>query len=410
MSRKQGYIITTRCLRLRCKHPDWLADTQDFYNQVQKFYYDLFLEHPELKEENSQVCLREMERLSIKGRDGKEVPSPLPWEKVPLYFRRAAANAGIAAAKSHLSRQENGYVGKAEAFRASVTYYKGMYRDFNEREITLRVWNGYAWVWMRCRLYGKEFPEGAQLMSPSVCLDQKFEMLHVPVKEVVQDASSMKERMAEGRNVCGIHFTNGDAFAVASVVNCEGKELAVRYFKGGKEYGHRCKKILEKIDKSRESHGENAGGWVNQKYWMHLKHLGEHYAHEISQEIVELCKEYEVGIVAFPKYDEDYRKHVLKGAGNFSPLHLSTRIREYLTYKTWKEGIVILDVNAKGVHGKCAVCGSEITGRDKQEKMYVCVNGHQGDLYLNVARNTAKRCLEQFQKKSGRKASGEMKD
>ena len=117
MSRKQGYIITTRCLHLRCKHPEWLSETQDFYNQIQKFYYDLFLEHQELKEENSQVCLREMELLSIKGRDGKE------------------------------------------------------------------------------------FPEEAQLMSPSVVLDQKFEMLHVPVKEVVQDASTVKERIAEGRNV-----------------------------------------------------------------------------------------------------------------------------------------------------------------------------------------------------------------
>lgn len=60
-------------------------------------------------------------------------------------------------------------------------------------------------------------------MSPSVVLDQKYEMLHVPVKEIVQDASIAKERIVEGRNVCGIHFTNGDAFAVASVMNCEEK-------------------------------------------------------------------------------------------------------------------------------------------------------------------------------------------
>ena len=45
--------------------------------------------------------------------------------------------------------------------------------------------------------YGKAFPEGAQLMSPSVVLDQKYEMLHVPVKEIVQDSSTAKERIAE---------------------------------------------------------------------------------------------------------------------------------------------------------------------------------------------------------------------
>ena len=266
MSRKQGYIITTHCLRLRCKHPDWLAKTQDFYNQIQKFYYDLFLEHPELKTENSQVCLREMERLSIKGRDGRG------------------------------------------------------------------------------------FPEDAQLMSPSVVLDRTFEMLHVPVREVLQDASSAKDRILEGRNICGVHFTNGNAFAVSSVMDCEGKELAVRYFKGGNEYRHRCKKILEKIGKSRNSCGKNGNGKVDQKYWMHLKHLSEHYAHQISVDFIRFCEEQRVGIIAFPKYDEDYRRHVLKGAGNFSPLHLSTRIRECLTYKAWKEGILMLDANAKGMH------------------------------------------------------------
>ena len=193
-----------------------------------------------------------------------------------------------------------------------------------------------------------------------------------------------------------------DAFAVASVMNCGGKELAVHYFKGGTEYTHRCGKVLEKIEKSRKSRGENAGGRVNQKYWMHLKHLGEQYAHQVSLNIVTFCKEQDVSIIAFPKYDEEYRRHVLKGAGNFGTLHLSTRIREYLTYKAWKEGILVLDVNAKEMHRICAVCGSEIVQQDKQSKRFVCEKGHQGDAYLNVARNAAKRCLEQFQKKAGK--------
>ena len=403
MGKKQGYIITTKCLRLRCRHPEWLSETQDFYNQIQKFYYDLFLEHSELREENSQVCLREMERLSIRGRDGKEVPSPLPWEKVPLYFRRAAANAGIAAAKSHLSRLENGYAGKAESFHSAVTYYKGMYRDFESGEITLRIWNGSEWRWMRCRLYGKAFPEGAQLMSPSVVLDRKYEMLHVPVKEIVQDASTVKERIAEGRKCVWDSILQMEMhLTVASVMNCEGKELAVRYFKGGKEYTHRCGKVLEKIDKSRKSRGENAGGRVNQKYWMHLKHLGEQYAHQVSLDIVRFCKEQDISLIAFPKYDEEYRRYVLKGAGNFGTLHLSTRIREYLTYKAWKEGILVLDVNAKEMHRICAICGSEITQQNKESKRFICKEGHQGDAYLNVARNAAKRCLEQFRKKAGK--------
>lgn len=41
-------------------------------------------------------------------------------------------------------------------------------------------------------------------------------------------------------------------------------------------------------------------------------------------------------------------------------------------------------------------------GKDKQSKRFICEKGHQGDAYLNVARNAAKRCLEQFQKKAGK--------
>lgn len=39
MGTKQGYAITTWRLRLRCKHPEWLETTQNFYNEIQKFYY-----------------------------------------------------------------------------------------------------------------------------------------------------------------------------------------------------------------------------------------------------------------------------------------------------------------------------------------------------------------------------------
>ena len=97
-----GYSITTRRLRLCCGHPEWLRKTQDFYNEIESFYYDLLLAHEELGELGSQRTLRALEVLTIMGRD-KQVPqNPLPWEKVPLYFRRAAINSAIAAANHYI--------------------------------------------------------------------------------------------------------------------------------------------------------------------------------------------------------------------------------------------------------------------------------------------------------------------
>ena len=82
-----GYSITTRRLRLCCGHPEWLRKTQDFYNEIESFYYDLLLAHEELGELGSQKTLRALEVLTIMGRD-KQVPqNPLPWEKSPIVFQ-----------------------------------------------------------------------------------------------------------------------------------------------------------------------------------------------------------------------------------------------------------------------------------------------------------------------------------
>ncbi len=70
MGTKQGYAITTWRLRLRCKHPEWLETTQNFYNEIQKFYYDLYLERPELWKEKFAECLcAGLETLSIPWTD-----------------------------------------------------------------------------------------------------------------------------------------------------------------------------------------------------------------------------------------------------------------------------------------------------------------------------------------------------
>ena len=38
---KSGYSITTWRLHLWCRHPEWLRTTQEFYNRIAEFYYNL---------------------------------------------------------------------------------------------------------------------------------------------------------------------------------------------------------------------------------------------------------------------------------------------------------------------------------------------------------------------------------
>lgn len=393
---KPGYSITTWRLHLWCRHPEWLRSTQEFYNQIAGFYYELLLDHPEFWEKGSQQILRELEILSIPGRGGRIPAEPLPWQKVPLYFRRAAANEGIAAAKSYISRQPKG--NRAEKLNAAVTYYKGMYQEFSNKEITLRVWTGDTWTWMRCRLSGRTFPEEARLMSPSVVFEYKYDMLHVPVRKEGGNTSTVKQRMKSDCNILSIQFTNSDSFAVGTVLNGKGQEKSVKFWGGGKEYSHHCRRILEKIRKSQESTAGNQTGKVNQKYWMHLKHLSEHYAHQVSSQILKVASEQNVSVIVLPRYSQEYTRNIMKGSGNWGPLHLSTRIRQYLDYKAWEKGIIVIEVHAAGSSTICAKCGGKITETIDKSEICRCENGHQGNRYLNSARNLGKKCLVQFGK------------
>lgn len=307
---KSGYSITTWRLHLWCRHPEWLRTTQEFYNRIAEFYYNLLLDHTDLWELGSQQTLRELEIMSIPGRGGRIPSDPLPWQKVPLYFRRAAANEGIASAKSYLSRfAQDEKIGRAEKLNAAVTYYKGMYQDFSAKEITLCVWTGDTWTWMHCRLSGRDFPENARLMSPSVVFEYKYDMLHVPVRQNNENTATVRQRMQAGCRILCIQFTNSDAFAVGVVLDGTGQEIAVKFWKGGNEYSHHCRKLLEKIQKSQEATGGRQTGRVDQKYWMHLKHLSEHYGHQVTSQILRFAVEQDVSVIVLPRYISYHRWH-----------------------------------------------------------------------------------------------------
>ena len=91
----------------------------------------------------------------------------------------------------------------------------------------------------------------------------------------------------------------------------------------------------------------------------------------------------------------------MKASGNWSPLHLSGRIRRYITYKAWGQGIVTIEVHANAISSVCAKCGAPVTITDKKRNEYQCENGHRGNRYLNAARNLGKKCLLQFGKQVG---------
>lgn len=220
-------------------------------------------------------------------------------------------------------------------------------------------------------------------------------MFHVPVKQENSDARTAKERMQEGARVCSVRFTNTDSFAVCTVLDEGSRQLAVKNCRGGNAYRHHCKSLLKKVEASRAFTDKDNVSQPNRKYYMHLKHLNEHYAHQVSKEIIDFCKEKHTGILVLPEYDEDFSRISMYRSGNYSPLHLSIRIRNYLKYKAWAEGILVLELRADGTEKQCSICGA--TGK-KQGSIFICQNGHQVNRFLNGARNLGRKCQESFRK------------
>lgn len=391
MEKGAYYSILTRRFILRSRHGDWFEETQRLYNEVLQFYYRLFLKQQELPAQNRQAA-RLLETLTIVGRDGQPALYPLPWGKIPLYFRRAAINAAIAAGRSSLSREE---WEKEVQFHKSVTFYKGMYKDFTEKGITLKLWTGETWRWTRCNLHGNQTPVGAEQLSPSVVIREHCLFLDVPVRETVPDGRKAKERMAAGCRICAVQFSNEDALAVCAVLDAEGALQGFRYLKGGARYAESCRRIEEKIAKSQRSTGGEDNNWSNKRHWEKLKNISDYFSNSISRQVINIMIEENAEILIMPKYEDMYQRRVMKTVGNWSPLHLSYRIRDQLFYKSWNKGILVLEVDVCDAGGVCSVCGGAVR---KDGRQFFCENGHQGNRSLNMAINIGRKCQESFRK------------
>lgn len=406
-----GTCTTTYKKKLLCRHPEWLAATKTLFNEVLNFYYGLLNRYPDFALLSSQPALRELEKLTIRGRDRAEPAHPLPFDRLPVYFRRAAINGAIALMHSYLEKHKNWEMGQkpyktepmpAGEISASPVFYKGMYKEFLQDSILLKVYTGTSWCWIKCRLKGRILPEQeiSQWLSPAVILGKKYPMLHVPVKTLVADARSGKERMDARERVMGIAFSNEDALAVCAVYEADGRYVGSRFIRGGKAYRHHSKRLMERIRENRKVMGKKFD-WsgANKKHWEHQKRLREYYAHKVSREIVSYCKETGVKVIAVTKTENDMPLYVKKKLGDGSPYLLRKLIMEKLSYKVWKEGLVITGVRPHYTAGKCSICRSYLEKEERDGREFRCKEGHRGNRDLNTAKNIGKMSLKKFGKK-----------
>lgn len=420
---KTGTTTVTYRFYLYEKHREWFVSTKQLYNRVVAHYYGILRERQELMSLSGHELLRELERLSVGTKEmkaaGQEPLYPLEdFPKIPLYFRRAAINNAAGLMRSHISRhrrwEQQAEKGKAKGrepshpsvFQISPLYYKGMYREWKERSIELKLYDGEKWQWSTFRYKGRKLPEGSVCQSPTLVLEKKQVVLHVPVELPVSDTRTVKERMETEWEICAMAFPDSDVLAMAVFLDRQGVKIAEKSFRGGDVREKQRREVLKRLKKSQESRGkiagisENAGGdSENIALYDELREINRYYAHQISHEIVEYCREKQIKVIVVPDYGGaiDFKN---KGYLGTNVYHWQGRsIIKNLRYKAYKEGIVVTSVSSHHISDRCSDCGMEIQKYNEGHhagkkyyggKLYVCPNGHKGNSAVNTAMNVGR--------------------
>ena len=420
-----GYAITTNKIQLNYKHLDWFKQTQSLFDAVLAFYYKLLEKQPEALSLTNQNLLRHLELQTIKQRDGTPPETPLPFEKIPLYFRRAAINAAISMYRSYMGKlkawQEGpikrGKPSPPKCLHMSMLYYKGMYKDFDEKSILLKLNTGKTWAWVKHRYTGRPFPENAERMSPTIVIKKKKVMLHIPVKEIVEDSRTAKERVQQNEKFVAVALTGSDSLAVCTTIEADGRATAPYFIKGGKELAHRRKLLLGYTKRGIAGNGMthtvgNAALSVpqehrpNAKYYEKITRITDHYAHEVSRKIVDYALKQGAKLIVLPELKESFNQAKKPYLGKTPYDFIGRRIARYVQYKAWQQGLVAMTSKPYYASTRCFHCDAPIAKHNTEYqnpsanfyggKNFVCKEGHRGSTALNSARNLGKGFYERF--------------
>ena len=421
MEGKQGYSITTYRFRLYRKHPEWFACTKELYCKAADFYLALILGR-ELSGLSDYELQRAVEVLSQgEKKKGIAPECPMPYGKLPLYFRRAALREAAAAARSYAARaeKEDGQdVCMPKHLDTSPVYYKGMYRniDLSGHKIELKLFTGTEWKWDTWHFTtdGREIAEDAELLSPTIKIEGKQIFLHFPVKQPVDDVRAVRERA--GERYLAVSLQLGEVFAACvaerpgagekgETEEEEPSERRIRMIRGGKEFSHRRRLLENKLKQALED-GKKAGlaqTAETERIRRKLKYIIKEEAHRVSREIVNFAEEEKCRVIAVPDYQgspELNRKPYLPSSDYD---WIGRRIIEYTAYKSFQKGIVLCRIPVRGISESCSRCGAKIRRYNEGHKpgegylggrLYICPNGHRGNTAVNTAENVGKRYRE----------------
>jgi IS605 OrfB family transposase len=346
---------------------------------------------------------------------------------IPAMFRRAAIHAALGAARSFQSnlgrwrKRREKAAARGRPFRErppvpprtwskSVTFYGGTWKDRTDGRITLKLWDGQTWRWVRFRLSGRDLPEGWAAGSPQVVKRGRRFYLHTPVTRNVPRPEKAEQQLQDPHTrLCAVDLNVNDALAVCVILTADGTALATRFIRGGDELHGRRKSLLGRITRNRSRTGIIAEGEQdNAALWATINHLDEDTAHRVSRRIVGFAQAHAAGIIVFEHLGNlrPEKGRYSRRANTKRAYWLRGRIFQYTRYKAWAEGIITCRVSPRDTSRLCAVCGAEVARYGEGERpisyragapLVLCPTcGMRGSADRNAGLNIGRRLLARY--------------
>ena len=379
-------------LHYQPQHAHYFAENAALFNRVVAFYFAVIQAHEGILALKNKEALTTLERLTHATEANPRPIMPLGEiaADIPALFRRAAINAALGSARSFFSSLKR-WRSRKEKYEArptrpgtkkkpfkerppvpprvwnkSAPFYAGQWRDRGEHSITLKVWTGSCWSWIKVRILARDLPAGFELGSPQLVRHGKQWWLHISIEKTFATPPKVAEQITSPETkICAVDLNLGEPIAVCTVQTVEGTILATRFIGGGTEIAGFRKRQLGRIAAKRCKTGilaENEQD--NADLWASIRHCDEHMAHLVSARIVQFAAEHHASILVFEHLGNlKPEKGKYSRRGNSKRAYwMKGRIFRYAKYKAWNaDGIITCRVNPRNTSRQCHRCHSLVS-------------------------------------------------
>ena len=372
-------------LRYPQQYAHYFVENAALFNRVVAFYFEIIQRHEGVLDLTNKEALTALEKLTHETSKNPKPVMPLRdiAKDIPAMFRRAAINAALGSARSFFSslrkwrmRKEKYEAkqsrrGKKKPFRErppvpprswnkSVPFYASQWKERSASSITLKVWTGSCWSWLKVHTLSRELPDGFQMGSPSLVRKGEKFWLHTPIEKQFAPPAKIVEQLtiAETR-ICAVDLNLDQHLAVCSVQTVDGTILATRFIGNGTEIAGCRKKLLGRIARNRSQTGMIAEGEQdNADLWRKIRNRDEHIAHLVSARIVQFASAHQASILVFEHLANlKPEKGKYSRRGNTKRAYwMKGRIFRYSKYKAWSQGMITCRVNPRDTSRQCHRC------------------------------------------------------